>query len=283
MRSALSKILFKRCFYHPIFVVGTGRSGTSVLLQALGEHPCILSMPGEAPLLTSFGAMACLFEFGEDRDYYNASLKVSKEYLYRRLRRLCFETSGSTKLVGRELLADVVKRRTFPWKKRFWCAKTFPSEKVAKGLLCLYPAGKFIYIIRNGVDVVHSMTKFVGFREREFTKQCMHWSDEIGKYRYFSTCDAAVVVRHEDLTSKPETVFERIFSFIGVGRSKEPIDFIKTNLVHPLDSPTRNVSSVREALTEREPPYKVWSPEQREVFKNICGAAMNEAGYSLTF
>ena len=89
MFNYLGKSLTRRFFHHPIFIVGDSRSGTSALLQALGKHPLILSMPGEAPLITSIGGMAHLFEFADDitKGYYLQSLKFTKTYLYRNLRR----------------------------------------------------------------------------------------------------------------------------------------------------------------------------------------------------
>lgn len=279
----VGKIFTKRCFHSPIFVVGTGRSGTSVLLQALGKHPLIFALPGEAPLITSYGGIAYQFESGKDRDYYAASLKVTKDRLYSSLRRLCFETSAGRDWGCRTLVKDAIKLRELPWKKRYWSAKTFPSVRVAEGLRALYPAGKFVYIIRNGIDVVHSMTKFAGFRDRDFEKQCKNWSDDMERYKYLLGCDFAIMVRHEELVGAPERVFQKIFSFVGIENSSTPASFVKTNLVHPLDKPTQNVAAVEKVLTERQPGYTSWTSEQKNSFKAICGQAMHESGYEVPF
>src|SRR5713101_1693704 len=94
MMDILGKLVTQRFFYHPIFVLGFGRSGTAALLEGLGKHPQILQMPNEAPFISHITPIPYLYEFGDHKDYYVTSLNVTKEYLYKSLRRLCFETAA---------------------------------------------------------------------------------------------------------------------------------------------------------------------------------------------
>ena len=283
MLDLASKILVDRCLHHPIFIVGTGRSGTSVLLQALGKHPEILAMPGEAPLLTTLGSIGYLFEHGEEKSYYNASLRIPKDRLYQKLRQLCFEIAGGDHYAIKTILASIREGEGLPWKKKFWCCKTFPPRMVADGLKQLFPAAKFIYVLRNGLDVVHSMTRFPGFHHAEFTQHCSRWSERVETYRYLLSYDGAICVRHEELVAQPDSVLKRVFRFIGVQDHERPSQFVKTTLVHPLDMPNATVQSAKEVLLERDAPHSKWSPEQRDVFRNVCGEAMREAGYEIPF
>ena len=164
MLSTFGRLLSAPFFHRPIIVVGASRSGTSVLLQALGRHPLIYALRGEAPFLTSMGGAAHLFEHAHGRKYYMESLKTSKEYLFDQLRRLGFEAAAGPNYGLRRLGADMFSRRESPLGRQYWGAKTFPTEAVARGLISLYPAVKFVYIVRNGADVVQSRTKFEGFR-----------------------------------------------------------------------------------------------------------------------
>lgn len=50
----LYRTLNWRYYHRPVFVIGTGRSGTTVLLEALGAHPNLLAAWGEAPLIKDY-------------------------------------------------------------------------------------------------------------------------------------------------------------------------------------------------------------------------------------
>ena len=166
MKAVLGKLLTRQFFYRPIFVVGDGRSGTSVLLQALGKHPLILSTPGEAPLITSVADIVHLLEYAQKptRQYYAKSLRFTKSYLYDNLRRMCFEIAMGEAYGFKLCMTYPNCHFTSLVRKRYWCAKTFPPENIMKGLLKLYPSAKLIYILRNGIEVVQSKMRFHGFR-----------------------------------------------------------------------------------------------------------------------
>ena len=87
---------------------------------------------------------------------------------------------------------------------------------MTKGLLAVYPNAQSLYIVRNGVDVVHSMTKFHGFRDKEFTNQCQRWSDSVKNYRYLTQHNNALFLKHEDLVSNPNVFFSSIFKHLNL-------------------------------------------------------------------
>jgi hypothetical protein len=238
MVAGLGKFLTKGCSNRPIFVVGTGRSGTSILVQALGKHPLILSMPGEAPFINYIGTLPYPLEFGEVKDYYVKSLQIPKELLYESLRRLCFESAAGRNYGIKKIIKAIVRLDFSSLRKRYWCAKTFPSVDASKGLMQLYPEAKFLYIIRHGCEVVQSRTRFHGFRQQNFIEHCRAWSQSIEKYRYLADLESAIEIRHEQLAAQPERMFQKIFTFIGVNYHDSPADFTKTTLIHPLDMAT---------------------------------------------
>ncbi len=283
MRDFLGKMLTKSFFDNPLVVVGAGRSGTSVLLQALGQHPLILSMPGEAPFITTTAGGAYLLEYAENTRYYEQSIKVSKEYLFDVLRRLSFEVAAGRHYGLKIVLNCIRGGDLYLLRKRYWCVKTFPGPDTSKGLLKLYGKAKFIYIIRNGCDVVQSMSKFSGFCQQSFEKNCKDWTDSVKKYRYLLDHESSIVIHHERLIEKPAEVFSSIFAFIGIGYHDKPAHFIQSTLVHPLNKPTQKGVDVKGILSKRKLSYEDWSLEQREAFKEICGSAMKEVGYEVHF
>jgi hypothetical protein len=283
MLNAAGRFLSASFFHHPIMVVGTGRSGTSVMLQALGKHPRIYALPGEAPFLTSIGGSAYLFEQAENRDYYLDSLRVSKDYLYGQLRRLGFETAAGPHYGINRLVKGLLGRADTPRGRRFWCAKSFPSEKVTAGLLALYPGIRFVYIARNGCDVVQSRTRFKGFTHQEFRQHCLNWAEGVAKYRHLTKLPQCFQTRQESLVADPHAVFSGLFARLHIPDHPGAAEFAATTMVHPLDKATSTDTDTRRAFAERKPPYADWTDDQKALFKELCSQPMTELGYEIPF
>jgi hypothetical protein len=266
----------------PVLVVGAGRSGTSILLQALGEHPEILSSDRESPLIQYFGMLMHPLEFGpfafgESKEYHRAELKVPVEYLYDNLRRLCLEVA----LGGDHGLSAILRRRRSPWTIRRWCAKGFPNRDEAAGLLRLFPKLRLLHIHRNGIDVVHSRSKFRGMKRYEFSDHCDIWAKHVEKFGYLFDTPEALPVRHEDLLKDPGQTFRDVLTFLGLRHDAGPERFARSTLIHSLDKKTQTGVDVHKALRERESPYGQWTADQRKTFREICGAGMSRLKYEI--
>ncbi len=149
--------------------------------------------------------------------------------------------------------------------------------------MALYPEAQFVYILRNGCDVVQSRTKFKSFAQRDFEEHCREWAESVGQYRYILEVENGVRLYQEDLISTPETVYEKVFDLIGLPKHDAPSHFVRNTLIHPLDETTKRGVDVKEVLAARPPAYADWNAEQRRIFKDICSDAMQEAGYDMPF
>jgi hypothetical protein len=279
----IGRLLARSCLDRPVFIVGTGRSGTSVLLQALGQHPRVVPMPGEAPFLSSIGGDAALFEYADNARYYRESLTVERAYLFGQLARLGLEAAGGRHYALRQFLRAWRGRRGWHSRPSHWCAKAFPPERAARGLVLVYPHARFLYIVRNGIDVVASMSQFHGFRHLSFAEHCRAWAAGVEKYRYLEQFPHGMKLRHEDLVADPGAFFGRVYPFLGIPRDAAAETFVATSVIHPLDQPTREVSGTQAIFQARPPAWHAWTPEQREVFTSLCGVSMKECGYELPF
>jgi hypothetical protein len=286
MLDLLGRLASSRFIDNPIFIVGGSRSGTVALLMAMGKHKHILSTPSEDPFITDVGGMVHALEYCSEveKDYYLRTLRISHEYIYKSLRRLAMESALGKHYGLKQLVKQAVGSEGKLFQKRFWCTKTFPSELVAQGLLKLYPGTRFIWILRNGVNVVHSRRKFPEFRELSFENHCQHWAESIMRFSYLFRLSESIVVRQEELADDPDKIFRRIFNHIGISYDPRPTEFALTHLVHPLDDESTSTGvDVKKVLSERPPAYENWTVEQKSMFKDICGEAMSKAGYNLGF
>ena len=281
----LGAILSSKYFQRPVFLVGAGRSGTVALFRALGNHPEVLSIPGgEIPILMSIGRVAYLLEHGEEKEYFLEQTKVPKQYFYSKLKRLCFESSVGPYYGYRKLLKALIKNPAGYMKKKYWCVKTFPGEEAALGLLSLYPQAKFIYLVRNGINVVHSRTKFGHFRDREFAEHCQVWTSAVERFEYLQHLESAEVVQQEELVDAPERIIQKICVHLSIPPDDGPANFLKNTLVHSLsDEETRESVDVKKIMSSRTPVYETWTKEQQNIFKDICGSTMEKLKYEIPF
>jgi hypothetical protein len=223
-------------------------------------------------------------EYSDERDYYEKTLNYPKDYLYKHLRRLCFEyVAGPNFGLDSPAAENSWQHGKSMLRKRRWCAKTFPTADEYRGLVKLYPNARFVYIVRNGINVVHSRTKFPGFRHLDFAAHCETWAKSIEVFGFFWSASNAISVRQEELINDPEGLFRKVFDFTDLDYDEKPADFVRNNLVIPLDQPTQTGIDVKQVFEARRSPFESWTPEQRRTFKEIAGDAMGKAGYEIAF
>ncbi len=172
----------------PIFIGGTGRSGTTLLIRLLERHPKIFTLRWESQFLVAPNG---LLNLGY-RQWKRKALQAFVE----RLRGRWYErtlNSGKKNEYKAGLITDVDREdleaaidfllteapeakspeATFPLIRRFthrlfapgtlaagadrWCEKTPRNVLFADRLLEIFPDLKFLHIIRDGRDVVSSM------------------------------------------------------------------------------------------------------------------------------
>ena len=282
MLDTVGRLLTRNFINYPILVIGAGRSGTSILLQALGEHAAIVSADRESPFIPYIGYLAHPFELRENKDYHISSLNLTLDYAYDQFRRICFEAVFGRDYGLRTLGSNLGQIRSTQQVKR-WCAKTYPNEAECQSLIRLFPDIKLIYIFRNGVDVVHSRSRFKGMSKNSFEENCQNWAYHVEKYDYLKDMEQAIQLRQEDVARDPDSVFKRVQEFIGLPFHEGPAQFAKSTLIHSLDKKTQQDVDVEQVFRDREPPYTSWTGEQRDIFKEICGEGMHKLAYPIPF
>ncbi len=103
------------------------------------------------------------------------------------------------------------------------------------------------------------------------------------KVSLYFALEGALKIHHEQLLENPEEVFKNICRTIGIDYDKAPIDFVKNNIIHPLDKPSRKSVNAQKILKNRAPAYENWTKEQMKIFKEICGETMQENNYHIPF
>jgi sulfotransferase family protein len=204
----------------PFFIVGAGRSGTTLLRMMLASHSR-LSIPPETwyltPLVERFSLdrpltgdeieEAVSIITGHDR-WQDLKLDAQE---YRR------EVSRLTDPFLRDVVEVVYRRYQQADGKVRWGEKTPQYINIVPQLLTMYPDARFINIVRDGRDVAKS-NQVAGWAGNGWHANTRWWIEAIEWYWRWDRSaarDRILLVHYEDLVLDTETVLRKICRFIG--------------------------------------------------------------------
>lgn len=285
MTFMFGSLLTSRIIPNPILIVGASRSGTSVMQAALGEHSQVIPAPKptiESPLISKVGHFVASMDWTAGSNFA-AHTHIAPSDMYPTMARWCFESVHGPDYVWRALRTVPTRGHLEVLKQRRWVIKSYPNGDALRGLKTVMPGVQVIYMLRNGLDVVHSHTKFALFRDQEFANHCRAWTKGVARYETLRNDEAVLLVRQEDLAAEPYATLHSVFDFLNLPYEDRPIRFLRETVVHPLDQSTLQNVDATTYFAGRQRGYEQWSQEQRRLFYDMCGDAMQKMGYEIPF
>lgn len=221
------------------FIVGTQRSGTTLLRLILNAHSQI-TVPREAFFLMPFLKKKYLNRFISGSslrvfaDYISSRPEFKTTYVDGNYGESLLQLSQREKITLRDLLDDMFSSHCRNEGKSIWGNKTPSFFRKIDILFTLFPNAKFIHIVRDGRDMFDSWRKmnpnnpainnvaFVAF----------DWSYKLFKIeKSFKKIPESnrITIRYEDLLNTPEKIIESICSLIGIECEANMVDFYKSS------------------------------------------------------
>ena len=236
----------------PLFILGCGHSGTSLLLALLGTHSKICAIPGESALAYDYVAVKPVVS---GRAYW-----LLKNF---------------------DLL-------TTSQNKNRWVEKT-PKHIYSIPLLRqLVPGCKFIIILRDGRDVACSIEARYGSLENGI----LRWvEDNRAGQAYWNDPDV-YVLKYEDIIEDTRKTMSALLEFIGedfeeqVLRSHEkPKYYYSRKIAKPPDVSQKHHAQYRnwqinQKLFDGRGKWKNLSEDDKNMIKKIAGDMLVEYGYA---
>jgi hypothetical protein len=285
------------------FVVGVGRSGTTLLRMMLDAHPA-LAMPPETHFLPQFIQASGRLRFnprvavktisGDENRRWN-DFGLDAEELRAEFDRLDpFNTSDALRAFYRLYAKRHGKSR--------WGDKTPDYVRKMKKLQNTLPEARFIHVIRDGRDAGLSQNARIIKRGKDPVKpkeMARRWRKRIIKSRLDADeVEGYIEVRYEDLILDTERVLRRVCEHVELDydpamltyheRAGERLQEMAGALPAKKGRPEREAGErvAAHALT-MEPPKKervaVWkqdmSEEENAEFEEAAGYILDELGY----
>jgi Sulfotransferase family len=203
----------------PVFVLCTGRSGSTLLRVLLDAHPDI-ACPPELKLPEALGRLITLWSAME-------ALPLSPQGNGQAAQ------LQATMVQGIRHTADLIVGPYLARRgKKRYCDKNLGTEGHADTLLRVFPDAKFICLHRHPMDVIASgieacpwgLTNYgfepyaAGAPGNSVVALARYWADHTAgilavEERYPERCHR---VRYEDLVEEPDGVAQKIFGFLGL-------------------------------------------------------------------
>ena len=208
----------------PIFIVGSGRSGTSVLTWAIGQHPNVHVVPETYWITAIASHLHGLHKIGGTTDSahfsrYNVEFGDFAEGLGYGIDRIARESFRKRFPSALKPKGGMSYLRSEDEPKQRWVDGTPANSPYASVIAQIFPEAKFIHLIRHPEDVFRSWAG-LSWRAPEFKKPIallkhIYHSQRSGYLAEAAFMDRSMRLFYTDMVRQPERTMKPVARFIG--------------------------------------------------------------------
>ena len=209
----------------PIFIVGAGRSGTTLLRLMLHNHSQI-AIPPESQILMEFYKIIPLFN--DLKDPENCEKFINLFLTHPRIKAWGLHKSDilnlKEKIGFRDIISTIYQSFANKEAKSRWGEKTPKYIHQVGQLIKIFPNCKIIHLIRDGRDVIASQLK--SFHRYHFYTSALNWNKIMTiNEKLQSDPDHFMNVHYENLIQNPKDTLKNICQFINESFEEKMLDF----------------------------------------------------------
>ena len=242
----------------PVFVVGAPRSGTSMMQWALRQHPELWGGQESDYLVPLLADLDDVYAHGTVRGklHWLSGQQVGHEEFLRH--------------IGYGINSLYMSRT----EGRCWVEQTPQYTLYLDGIATMFPGASFLFMLRDGRQVVTSLRKFVN--PVEHADACHLWVNFTRHGLAFAQSEQGQrmhTVRYEHVVENTEAALRDIYDFLGLPYAAGSVEFIRSR------SPINSSFGQEVSMDKVRARWLDWPLEQRQIFREIAGELLVELGF----
>jgi len=205
----------------PFFIIGSPRSGTSLLRKMINGHPA-LAIPDASHFYMTFYPIRELYYPLTLEENVAALVSDALKSFHIRYWLPEISTDDVLACVSEYSFGGVFEALMRAWTKtqgkKCWGDATPQHVYFWNEILLDFPQAKFLHVVRDGRDVALSYRK-THFGPKGFAAAAYRWNHELNIVRELRSVlpgKRLLEIRYEDLHADAGTVLERVCRFLGV-------------------------------------------------------------------
>ena len=245
----------------PVFVVGSARSGTSILLSSLRVAGYAAYAEG------NFLSLVNIIERDVDRHFTTFGRDVPQLVMSH------INRDGLKDALARVLVAELERHQTgTPWADKTGGAEMIRSIPTLRRIL---PASVYIFAKRRAIENIVSRVR--KFPAQDFEFHCIAWAQTMAAWRALRQQDPStpcIEIDQQDISAAPKATAQRIADFLHLAPAAA--QRLEQSFTQNRPQQTEPGSADRVLSLDSVP----WTGEQRAAFHRHCDAEMAVYGYS---
>jgi hypothetical protein len=270
----------------PFFIVGCGRSGTTILRLLFNAHPDV-AIPPESQFIARLAASwpRLITADGVDADTIVRTIgrrldhmEIDRDIARARLR----QVRDRTPTAATEAIFGIVTERAG---KPRWADKTPNQVEEIATIAGVFPNARFLHVIRDGRDVTLSYLDRP-FGPANVWDAARHWNRQVraGIREGRPLGNRYLEVRYEHLVERPEESLRELCRFVDLEPRPEMLRYFERDGVDLSDAERENHPNASRPIMKG---LRDWRTEMEsrdvEAFEAVAGSLLSDLGYERRF